>query len=104
MKIRIIKWMSMIISLAIVLGVFLLISSIYNSNKTVGYVKDNQIYYNNRIFIETFEHVEFETGKCLGSVEWTEDNHKSRIYKIKNEPNCIVLSMGTDYRIYKATN
>lgn len=103
-KTGIIKYIVVIVVLVIVLSVFSFLLSMYNANRTVGYVEGNKIYYNGKVYVENFENFTFELGKCKGSVLWKDDNHKSKIYDIRGNPNYIVLSMITDYRIYKATN
>jgi hypothetical protein len=94
-----------IVSLIIIVILSLLITfSIFKSNRTVGYIKDNKIYYKDQIYVESYEVVDFKVSKCLGMIEWTESGNRTKIYSIKNHPGYIYLSMTTDYRIYRLIN
>ncbi len=70
----------------------------------VGHITENKIYYKDQIYVECYEVFNFNVGKCLGMIDWTEFGYCSKIYSIKNRPGYIYLSMTNDYRIYKLTN
>lgn len=90
-----------IISLIIVLLLFLVTFYIIRSNRTVGYLTGNKIYYKDLIYEETYEVIDLKVGRCLGMIEWTDSKDHSKIYRIRNHPDYIYLSMMTDHRIYK---
>lgn len=91
----------LIVGIAIVLCCSSLLLSMHHNNKIVGYVEGGKIYYNNCIYMESYETFEFEVGRCIGTVEWIDENTRSKIYKVKNKPDYIYLSMMLDHRIYK---
>lgn len=90
--------------ITVVILSFLITFFIFKSNRTVGYITDNKIYYKDQIYVESYEVIDFKVGKCLGMIEWTESGNRTKIYSIKNHPGYIYLSMTTDYRIYKPIN
>ena len=100
-KTKLIAIVCLIISLLVI---FLIAFSIFKSNRTVGYITGNKIYYKDQIYVESYEVIDIKVGKCLGMVEWTESGNRSRIYRLKNHPEYIYLSMMTDHRIYKLVN
>lgn len=91
-----------LIVIAIIL--FLIIFSVFESNRMVGHITENKIYYKDQIYVECYDVFNFNVGKCLGMIDWTEFGYCSKIYSIKNRPGYIYLSMTNDYRIYKLTN
>lgn len=90
--------------IVIVLLLFLIVFFVFESNQMVGGITENKLHYKDQIYVESYEVFDFNVGKCLGMVEWTESGNCSKIYSIKNKPEYIYLSMATDYRIYKLTN
>ncbi len=98
------KLLAIVSLIVIVILSFLITFFIFKSNRTVGYITNNKIYYKDQIYVENYEVIDFKVGKCLGMIEWTESGNCTKIYSIKNHPEYIYLSMTTDYRIYKLIN
>lgn len=98
------KLLATVFLIIIVLFLFFITFFIFKSNRTVGHITDNKIYYKDQIYVESYEVIDFKVGKCLGMIEWTESGNHTKIYSIKNHPGYIYLSMTTDYRIYKPIN
>ena len=98
------KLLAIVSLIIIVLLSFLITFFIFKSNRTVGCITDNKIYYKDQIFVESYDVIDFKVGKCLGMIEWIESGNRTKIYSIKNHPGYIYLSMTTDYRIYKLIN
>jgi len=98
------KQLAIVSLIIIVLLSFLITFFIFISNRTLGYIMDNKIYYKDQIYVESYEVIDFKVGKYLGMIEWTESGNHTKIYNIKNHPGYIYLSMTTDYRIYKLIN
>ena len=79
--------------------IFLLARCVYN-NRVTAYADGNKIFYYGEAYEENFEVFDFETGKCLGSVEF-ESGSKYRMYALVGKSEYIYVSMWWEHRIYK---
>jgi len=70
--------------------------------RIVATVNGNKVFYNDKVYEETFEITEFERDKCLGALKLSPDAMKSKIYSLKNMDEYILVDMiFFDHRIYK---
>lgn len=70
--------------------------------RIIATVSANKIYYNNKVYTETFEITKFERDKCLGALKLSPDAMKSKIYSLKNMDEYILVDMiFFEHRIYK---
>lgn len=67
----------------------------------MGTIDGNKLYYNDSIYVETYENIEVDAGRCLGEVTWEDDGEKSKIYKVKGRPEYLYDKMFLDHRLYK---
>lgn len=73
--------------------------------RIVATVNGNKVFYNDKVYEETFEVTEFERDKCLGALKLSPDSMKSKIYSLKNMDGYILVDMiFFDHRIYKEIN
>ncbi len=69
------------------------------SSKIVALEDGNKILYNNTVYEEVFETFDFQRGKCLGTVKFTDAKH--RIYSISAGSEYLFVDLDWDWRIYK---
>lgn len=87
--------------LIVLYAVVNIIISIWNY-RIVATVSENKVFYNDKVYEETFEITEFERDKCLGALKLSPDAMKSKIYSLKNMDEYILVDMiFFDHRIYK---
>ncbi len=79
--------------------IFLLARCIYN-NRVTAYEDGNKLFLHGEAYEESFEIFDFETGTCLGRVEF-ENGSKYKMYEIEEKSEYIYVSMLWDHRIYK---
>lgn len=87
--------------------VFSIISWANNYRKTVGYIEGNTLYFDNKIYVESYDISEININVYLGKIECVDNGYLYKIYSIENQPEYIYLSLGfigRDQRIYKAIN
>ena len=99
---KFIECLRRVLLVIIALTVFFLLARYVYNNRVTAYADGNQIFYDGEAYEESFEVFDFETGKCLGRVEF-ESGSKYRMYAIDGKSEYIYVSMWWEHRIYKKT-
>lgn len=85
---------------AILLYIVCFIASSFHDNRIVAIIEGNKIYYNDATYTESFEVFDFDKDRCLGSVRFSEDSLRHKIYSLHGKPEYIYVDMFLDYRLY----
>ena len=86
--------------LIVLYAVVIIIISIWNY-RIVATVSGNNVYYNDKVYEETFEITEYKKDKCLGTLKLYSNAKRSKIYTLKDKDGYMLVDMFLDYRIYK---
>ena len=89
-----------LLSLIVLYIVIKIVAFVWNY-RIVATVNVNNVYYNDKVYEETFEITEYKKDKCLGALKLYPDAKRSKIYSLKGMDEYILVDMFLDYRIYK---
>lgn len=69
--------------------------------RIVATINENELFYNDKVYEETFEITKYKKDKCLGAINLSPDFVRHKIYSLENMDDYILVDMFLDYRIYK---